>query len=118
MDILETLRQTREDAKTVTAGVDLPVGKAVLLGRTERTGLLTVAGRFGEDKEPFLWFITDCCGAGASGGGTGVYCKGCYREGYEEVGDVYTVKWHGRILPPTARDKRIFNKGNRTVEVL
>jgi hypothetical protein len=99
------------DRLTDERGLLYPVGETVLLGRTEKTKLLTCVQRFTADGVPFIYFLTDCCGAAASGGETGIHCKGCYRDGYDEVGGVYTKIWHGDVIAPTHRDRRIFEKG-------
>jgi len=117
--IIDTLALTAQDSATAIAeatkrGLAFPVGKTILLGRTSRTGLLTVAQRFTETSQPFIWFVTDCCGAAVKGGESGVYCKGCYSYGVDEYGDVYTIRFHGEILPPVTSDWPTFLKGQQT----
>lgn len=93
-------------AAAAARGVRFPRNETVFLGRTTRTGLLTVARNDGgADNVPWVWFLTDCCAAAAKGGDGGIYCKHCYDYVDSIVGDVFTVKWHGDVEPPTDEDK-------------
>lgn len=99
-------------AAAAARGVTFPPREVRLLGRTTKSGLLVCAEQFkGGDEVPWVWFITDCCGAAAKGGGDGIYCKGCFNDVDPAVGDVYTIAWHGDVVPPTADDEVIFKKG-------
>lgn len=106
-----TERRAREDAEQL-AGIDFPVGETILIGVTEATGLLTVGQRFSADSEPFLWFLTPCCGGAAKGVEDGIVCKGCYQLVSPDYGDIYDLHWHGPINRNlTDADRAIFARG-------
>lgn len=80
-----------------------------LLGRTEKTGLLTAGVDYGSG--PFLFFLSNCCGAAPTYHDSDLCCKACWHDVPFDLDGEYSPRTHGAILPPTEADKATFLKG-------